>query len=163
MYSKYLEIKPSKTGSGVFTKLAIPAKAPILEFTGDLIPLNKLTLDPSQFLQIGDDRFMGPSGAIDDYINHNCDPNCYLHIVGNRAFLYSLYVIPKGAELNFDYSTSSTDTLESWSMKCSCSSSKCRKVISGFQTLSEDKQKEYTTKGMVPIFIVNPKFYQKKW
>lgn len=163
MYHTHLEVKPSKTGSGVFTKIQIPAKKPIIEFTGDIIPKDKLVLDQSQFLQIGQDRFMGPSGAIDDYINHSCDPNCYLSIVGNRALLYSLYVIPKGSELTFDYSTSSTDTLDSWQMPCKCGAYKCRKIISGYPTLSEDIKKDYVSKKMVPVFITNPNFYQKKW
>lgn len=163
MYNKYLEIKSSKTGKGVFTKIQIPAKAPIIEFTGDIIPKDKLNLDPSQFLQVGFDRFIGPSGSIDDYINHNCKPNCLVSIVGNRAILYSLYVIPKGYELTFDYSTSSTDTLDTWKMNCNCGSFNCRKVISGYQYLSESIKKEYVEKGMVPVFITNPNFYAKKW
>lgn len=163
MYNKYLEVKLSKTGSGVFTKIQIPAKVPIIEFTGDIIPKNKLNLDPSQFLQVGADRFIGPSGGLDDFINHSCNPNCLVSIVGNRAILYSLYVIPKGYELNFDYSTSSTDTLDSWKMNCNCGHFKCRKIISGYQYLNDSLKKEYIEKGMVPLFITNPNFYSKKW
>ena len=163
MFNKYLEMKSSGAGTGVFTKLQIPANVPIIEFTGDIIPKDKLDLDPLQFLQVGSDRFIGPSGATDDYINHSCNPNCFVHIVGNRAMLYSAYVIIKGAELTFDYSTSSTDTMDTWKMNCKCGAHRCRKIISGYQYLSEDVKKEYIAKGMVPVFITNPSFYQKKW
>lgn len=163
MYTKYLQVKPAKSGMGVFTKLQIPANTAILEFTGDIIPKDKMSFDMSQVLQVGTDRFIGPSGAVDDYVNHSCDPNCLVHIVGNRAFLYSMYVIPANTELTFDYSTSSTDTLDSWQMKCQCGSYKCRKIISGYQYLSEPLKKDYAAKGMIPVFITNPNFYQKKW
>lgn len=163
MYNKYLTIKKSKNNDGVFTGVQIPAKVPILEFTGDIIPRAKLNIPPAQFLQINKDSFIGPSGSIDDFVNHSCNPNCYISIVGNRAILYSLYIINKGSEITFDYSSSSTDTLDSWSMNCNCGYGKCRKVISGFNSLPEDIKNEYITKGILPIYITNPNFYSKKW
>ena len=78
--------------------------------------------------------------------------------MGNRAILYSLYVIPAGAELTFDYSTTSTDTLETWKMTCACGSHKCRKAISGYQYLDPTLQEEYKKKGMIPLFITTPMF-----
>jgi len=163
MYSKYLHTKSTQKGTGVFTKISIPANAVILEFTGDIIPKEQTTFQPSDVLQVGSNRVIGPSGAIDDFINHSCNPNCLVYIVGNRAFLYSLYEIPVNSELTFDYSTSSTDLISEWRMDCKCGSYNCRKTISGFQYLDEDLKKEYIQKGMVPVFITNPNFYQKKW
>jgi len=161
MYNEYLEIKKSKTGLGVFTKVKIPANSPIIEFTGTIVPKNKSAIDPALFLQVGANRIMGPSGAVDDYINHSCDPNCFVHIVGNRAILYSLYLITEGTELFFDYSTSSTDTLEEWKMSCGCSSYKCRGTISGYQYLSDQIKKDYRAKGMIPMFITMPNLIQR--
>lgn len=161
MSKEDLEVRTSKTGFGVFAKVTIPANEPILEFTGTIVPKDKTILDPATYLQIGGNRVMGPSGAIDDYINHSCDPNCFVHIVGNRAILYSLYVITAGTQLTFDYSTSSTDTLQQWSMTCNCNSYKCRSVISGFQYLSDERKKEYENKGMIPIFIRMPNLISK--
>jgi hypothetical protein len=162
MYYAYLKVTDSKNGKGVFTSVEIPANTPILEVRGQIVLEKDLgNLDPAYVLQVGPNSYIGPSGGVDDYVNHNCSPNCYLHIVGNRAILYSLYVIPKGAELTFDYSTSSTDTLDVWKMDCKCSSFKCRKVISGFQYLDENLKKEYIDKGMVPMFMTNPIFRKK--
>ncbi len=158
-----LEIKQSKNGMGVFAKVDIKANMPVLEFTGTIIPKDKLNVPPSQYLQVGSENYIGPSGAIDDLVNHSCEPNCFVHIVGNRAILYSLYVIKKGTELTFDYSTSSTDTLDSWKMDCQCGSYKCRKIISGYQYLPESIKETYLKKDMVPLFITRPNFYQKKW
>jgi len=163
MYNQYLEVKPSKSGFGVFTKIDIPANVPVMEFTGDKIPKDKLNIDPSQYLQVGAERFIGPSGALDDNINHSCDPNCLVHVVGNRAILYSMHVLTKGMELTFDYSTTSTDTLDNWKMDCKCGSYICRKVISGYQYLSDELKAKYIAKDMVPMFITNPSMFQRKW
>src|SRR5437868_5144002 len=104
MYTQYLEVKPCKIGFGLFTKKEIPAGVPITEFKGDICLLDQLPEDSSTFLQIGPNWFLTPTSTVEgvDYINHNCDPNCHIHVVGSRAILYSLYVIPKGAELTFD-------------------------------------------------------------
>lgn len=163
MLNNYLHVRSTRNGFGVFTSVKILKDMPILEFTGDIIPKDKLNIDPSQYIQIGLDNYIGPSGAIDDKINHSCNPNCYVHTVGNRAILYSLYVINPDNELTFDYSTTSTDTLADWKMKCDCGSYNCRKIISGYQYLDDSLKKEYESKGMVPLFITNPSFFTRKW
>ncbi len=154
MYNQYLKVLPTKNGDGVFTTVDIPAKTPILECTGDFFSNTNLPNHPA-VLQIADDLFLGPSGTADDKINHSCNPNCYLYIVGKRAILFSLYLIRANTELTFDYSTSSTDTLDQWKMDCNCGSYNCRKVISGFQYLDPKLQEEYKQKGMVPLFLTH--------
>ena len=159
MFKQYLKITDSKTaGQGVFTTIEIPADIPVAEATGQVL-VEKDSVNPVDpyLLQIGPNIFLNISGTL-RFINHSCDPNCRFHIMGNRAILYSLYVIPTNAELTFDYSTTSTDTLESWQMKCSCGSHKCRKTISGYQYLDATLQEEYKKKGMIPLFITTPIF-----
>jgi len=164
MYTQYLEIKPSKIGQGLFTTRQIPVGVPITEFKGDIKTLDELPEDSSMYLQIGPNWFLAPTGTKEgaDYINHSCDPNCTIHVVGNRAILYSLYVVPKNTELTFDYSTTSTDTYDMWKMNCQCGSYKCRRLISGFQYLKPDLQSDYTNKGMVPVFITQPNLIRKR-
>jgi hypothetical protein len=156
MYNQYLVIKYGKNGNGIFTNVKIPASVPIFEVTGTVYVENKLP-DPNDaaLIQVGPNTFIGPSGGIDDYINHSCDPNCMMHVVGNRAICYSLYTIPAGAELTYDYSTTATDSLEKWKMDCHCGSNKCRKVISGFQYLNADLQETYKNKNMIPLYITH--------
>ncbi len=161
MYKNHLKTKMSKTGLGVFTNTYIPADVPILEFTGKLFREADLPVDQNMVVQIGPDLFMGPSGDLDDIINHSCSPNCYLHILGKRAILYSLYVITPGTELTYDYSVSSTDTQDTWNMNCQCNSFKCRKVISGFQTLAPEIQELYLKRGIVPLYISDQRFSRK--
>lgn len=165
MYNSHLKLATSSFagGLGVFTTVDIPANAPIYELTGNVLSESEL-VDPNDpaVLQIGNDLFLSPSGEIDDRINHSCNPNCKLNIVGKRAFIYSAYVIKAESELTFDYSTSSTDTYDTWKMDCKCGNFICRKVISGFDYLDESLKEEYKRKGMVPIFISNPNFFKKK-
>lgn len=144
---------------GVFTKIQIPANMPLFEFRGTLYKKANMPQPESPaLLQVGHDLFIGPSGDIDDYINHSCNPNCYLQIVGNRAIVYSLHVIQPDTELTFDYSTSSTDDLSSWKMECLCGSHKCRKIISGLKYVDEKIIKEYKEKDMIPTFLNNKIF-----
>jgi SET domain len=163
MFKQYLKIGDSKSGKGVFTTMQIPADAPIAEANGPVYAEAEVpNLQDPAILQIGPNTFMGASGhLLPEYINHSCDPNCAFHIVGNRAILYSLYVIPAGTELTFDYSTTSTDTHQTWKMTCSCDTHKCRGTISGHQYLSSALQEDYKNKGALPLFITFPIFQKR--
>lgn len=153
MYYNNLKLLNSKiSGQGVFTTIKIPAHSPVIEITGNLYTKENL-LNNLVVLQIGHNLFIGPSGGLDDYINHSCDPNCSLHIVGSRAILYSLYVIQPLTEITFDYSTSSTDDKNAWSMDCKCRSINCRKVISGLKYLDKNFIESYNKRGMIPLFM----------
>lgn len=155
---KYLQVQPSRLGGlGLFTIVNLKKNLPIIEFVGDLFNNSNKPNTPD-ILQIGNDTFLGLSGGQDDHVNHSCDPNCYLHIVGNRAMLYALYDINSGTELTFDYSTSSTDSLDTWQMDCNCGTFNCRKTISGFKLLSSATQKSMNTKGIIPLFMRDPIF-----
>ena len=157
MISQYLEIKDLKNGEkGIFTKIFIPKNKSIIEVSGE-IHTEKTMPDPNHpaWIQITNKLFIGPSGGKDDYIRHNCNPNSYLHVVGKRAIVYSLYDILPNSEITFDYSTTSTDTLDTWKINCNCGSYNCRKIISGYQYLDENLKKEYENKGIVPLFITN--------
>lgn len=165
MYNSHLKLAPSTFagGEGVFTTVDISANSPIMELTGNVLSEKELK-DPNHpaVLQIGHDLFLSPSGELDDKLNHSCKPNCKLHIVGKRAFLYSINLIKAGSELTFDYSTSSTDTYDTWKMDCKCGLWNCRKIISGFQYLDEKIKEEYKKKNMVPLFISDPIFSGRK-
>lgn len=157
MYKQYLKLVPNSFGHGVISTIDIPARTPIIEMVGEIVT-SVDGKDQDWYLQISNMYLIGPSGGIDDQVNHSCNPNCFLHIVGKRAILYSLYVIKAGTELTFDYSLSSTDTYDTWKMNCKCGSFNCRKVISGFQYLNDDFKDKYKKLGIVPIFLANKVF-----
>jgi hypothetical protein len=165
MYGQYLEVRDSRIGKGTFTKVSIPAGLPIVEIHGPVLLDREVpsTDNIDIYLQVGPNTYIGPSGKnVPEYLNHSCDPNCYVHAVGNRAILYSLYVIPENAELTFDYSITSTDTYDTWKMECRCGSNKCRKLISGFRYLDPITQDLYKKKDLVPLYILEPTMIQKR-
>jgi uncharacterized protein len=142
----------------VFAKCPLPAKTKIFEFSGDVLTTNQLaTRHPSDvvdFLQIGIDKWISKSGTFDDYIAHSCNPNCYVKVVGNRAILTTLYNILPMMEICWDYSTTSTENLLEWSMDCKCGYVRCRKVISGIQSVPVAIQQEYERMGILPDYVL---------
>ena len=167
MYKEFLKKQPSKISSigdiGTFSTVSIPANQPIMEITGPIILDRDITVSNyDAYLQVGPNTFIGMAGDAGDTISHSCDPNCYVNVVGNRAILFSLYVIPVGAELTFDYSTTSTDTWDTWKMACKCGSFKCRKEISGYQYLDGMTKDIYLKKNIVPLYISQPGLIHKR-
>lgn len=163
MYDQFIEVRKSSIGLGMFTKGTIPANVPIKEFRGPILTTDELPHDSSIYLQVGVNVFIGPISTVNgvDFINHSCNPNCYIHVIGKRAILYSMYVIPANSELVFDYSTTSTDTHDTWKMDCVCGYNKCRRVISGYQYLPQDIKDTYEKKGIIPIYISHPTLIRK--
>jgi SET domain-containing protein len=163
MFKQYLKVSESKLGKGVYSTIIIPAGQPILEMSGPVLLDREITIeDYSEYWQVGPNTYIGLSGGIEDHINHSCDPNCYLHIVGNRAILYSLYVIQPNMELTVDYSVNSTDFRHTWQMECKCGSNKCRKNISGHHYLSADLKDNYEHRGILPLYVVEPEMIAKR-
>jgi len=166
MYDQYLKVVTIKNKKTVITTAPIPSNIPICEFGGELYTDKELAalgdkININNVLQIGPNLYIGPSGRADDYIRHSCNPNCFVHASGRRAVLYSLYVIPTGGELTFDYSSTATDDVNTWKMDCTCGDINCRKVISGFQYLNSNLQNEYKKKGIAALFISEPIFMRK--
>jgi len=143
---------------GAFAKVKIPKGTIIFEFKGDVINSEDIPKDlkpeDDYYLQIAPNKYLGPSGWLDDKVNHSCNFNCYVQIVGHRAFLISLYEILPGHQITFDYSTTSTETPEEWSMKCNCGSYTCRKTISGYNSLDQTTRENYEKLGIVPKYVM---------
>lgn len=152
-----LEKRKTKNSWGVFSRFDILRDSLIYEFSGTILTKDKLpaTIEPGKdhYLQIGTNSFIGPSGDLDDLVNHSCAPNAGVFIVGNRAFLKSIMLIPAKVEITFDYSTTSTDLASEWSVPCKCGSFNCRKVMSGFQFLDQHTKDRYIKLGMVPSYL----------
>lgn len=160
-FKKNLEKKQNNKGWGIYTKVEIPAGTVVFEFMGDVLNSSQIPfpLMPANdhYLQIGIDKYLGPSGDLDDLINHSCAPNCLIRIGGIRAFLQTMYVVTAGKELTFDYSTTSNDDEKNWSLPCSCGTGHCRKIITGYQYLNETIKENYKQKNMIPEYIIKGK------
>ena len=151
-FSNYLEIKETPKGKKTFAKIKFNKDDVIYEFMGeklkDVIPEDYLCT------QIGKNIFLKPSGLFEDYTNHSCNPNAFIKIVGNRAFLTALCLINIGDEVTWDYSCSSTEDKSTFNMNCSCHKFLCRKEISGFQYLADEQKQKYIEMGIVPDYLL---------
>lgn len=153
-----LEIKDTKLkGKGVFSNITYNSGDIVLEITGPIIYKKDIPKpfppESNNYFQIGKDYYIGLSGSFDDFINHSCNPNCMVYIVGQRAFIKALVKINIGAEITIDYSSTCNEYLEDWSMNCLCGHVNCRKIISGFQYIDSETQKKMIEKGIVAKFL----------
>lgn len=143
---------------GIFTDRPYESNDVVLRFQGISLNQEQTNLLPKdkqvELLQVGKDNFLDLKGENTFFINHHCNPNCYVKSVVNSAFLIADRPIAKGEEITFDFSLTSTDDLGSWSIPCNCHKYYCRKVISGFHLLPDEKKAELIKKGIVPRYIV---------
>jgi len=82
--------------------------------------------DEEHFLQIGADEYLGPSGEIDDLVNHSCLPNSAVSIGNQAIMLVTTQSIAIGEEITFDYSMTSTESPDTWAMPVAGSSAAFR-------------------------------------
>ncbi len=95
---------------------------------------------------------MGPSGWIDDFVNHSCNPNAGLKIENRKATLVSIKNIKTGQEITWDYSTTMDE--DDWEIDCTCGSKNCRKRITDFKYLPKEVRRKYVRIGVVPQYIL---------
>ena len=127
----------------------------LLEFTGrrfrsDQIP-SLMRCRTDRFVQVTPDHYMGPSGQLDDLVNHSCMPNAGLRFTEEGVFLVAVRAIAPGEEVTWDYSTTLLDS--DWRMICQCRSEGCRRVIGNFDTLSPERQSWFRARGLVAPYL----------
>ena len=143
----------SHLGKAVFAARGFDEGETLLRFAGQ-----RLSRAPSahgaddRFVQIGTHEYLGPSGRVDDLINHSCDPNTGLRFEpGGAVFLVALRPIEAGEEVAWDYSTTLKDS--DWRMMCDCRAPGCRGVIGNFDTLSAARQAWFVERGLVAPYL----------
>ena len=154
-----LTLRDTSYGHGVFAEESIPVGTEIMSFTGEILPFDRFlqsnfTNDEDHIIQVGPASFMAPSGGLDDFVNHCCEPNCWLRVRSETdVTLLALREINAGEELSFDYSLTSFRDPFPWSMPCSCGSGSCRKIISNFELQPTNWQQQMLSLGVVPQYI----------
>ncbi|MEI8229564.1 MAG: SET domain-containing protein-lysine N-methyltransferase [Candidatus Peregrinibacteria bacterium] len=142
-------------GNGVFSSSDIQSGDLIMEFTGPLVTRSELPQPYSSVLdhytQVDEDLYMGPSGDLDDIINHSCNPNCGLREEDGRLMCYAIRDIAQGQELSWDYSTMQQSGW--WEMDCLCGSVLCRGRIADFQDLPTFIRRKYLDLRIVAPYI----------
>jgi len=128
-------LAPSRIhGTGCYALVPIPEDTPVMEYVGELIDLATAVRrnDPSQpdfseyILELSGDWYLDgrTSEHISKYVNHSCEPNCYLHTEGMRAFVMARRDIALGEELTYDYLFD-----EEVREPCRCGAPSCRGYI----------------------------------
>ncbi len=117
-------------GRGVFASQAIGANEPILTFTGPVLTRAAVRQE-DYHLQIGDDLYLGASGAADDYVNHSCNPNAGFR---DGLVLVARRDIAPHEEITWDYSTA-IDEADFSGFACSCAADGCRGAVRSFRHL----------------------------
>lgn len=116
------------TGRGLFAGKAIPARAKIGEFEGEVISIAEARRRAAgkRIVAIIELR----KWAIDAsrtrrgfrYINHSCEPNTFTRLTQERAEFYALRRIRAGEELTVDYGESHHEG----KLRCRCGAKRCR-------------------------------------
>jgi hypothetical protein len=149
------KVSQSKSGKAVYATRSFPIGAILMNFTGQRYHVSEILAhrygEEDRFVQIGIDTYMGPSGDIDDLVNHSCNPNAGLQFNGEEIVLVAIKPVQKGEEICWDYSTTSSSS--AFWMRCMCGSHNCRGVIGDFEFLEADLQESYRNRRLVPPYL----------
>jgi hypothetical protein len=142
-------------GKAVYAAQGFAEGDTIIRFTGrrfraDRVP-SLMRGASDRFVQVTPEHYMGPSGRIDDLINHSCAPNAGLRFAASGVFLVAVRAIAPGEEIAWDYSTTLKES--NWHMICQCRSAECRRVIGNFETLSPERQEWFRARNLVAPYL----------
>ncbi|MFZ5792913.1 MAG: SET domain-containing protein [Sphingomonas sp.] len=142
-------------GKAVYAAQGFAEGDEIIRFTGrrfraDRVP-SLMRGSSDRFVQVTPEHYMGPSGRIDDLINHSCSPNAGLRFGGTSVVLVATRDIAPGEEIAWDYSTTLAES--NWHMICQCRSPECRRVIGNFSTLSPERQEWFRARNLVAPYL----------
>jgi hypothetical protein len=102
-------------------------------------------------LQVGRNAFKLPTGSLEDFTNHSCDPNTGIRLTPKGTIIFALRDIARHEEITYDYSTYLDNPYES--MQCLCGAPNCRGVIGNFASLPAALRQRYQALGVVGEFV----------
>ncbi len=156
--SNLFRVGDNHLGKAVYAAAPFAEGANLLEFTGRRLPAEQV---PSlmhgrsdRFVQVTPDHYMGPSGQLDDLVNHSCAPNAGLRFTETGVFLVAIRAIALGEEIAWDYSTTLRES--NWHMICQCRAPDCRRVIGNFETLDAERQAWFRARNLVAPYLQRP-------
>lgn len=125
-------VAPSEIdGSGLFTKTRLPARRKIGELTGERISRaaarrRARKRERVAIVELNDGTAIDAAhGNEFAFVNHACQPNLYMRILGAHVEFYTLRRIAPGEELTCNYG----ETHHDGSRQCGCRSDNCRGFI----------------------------------
>jgi SET domain-containing protein len=121
------------SGWGVYAGEPIAEDTWIVEYKGELISQAEAWRREQRYLPRQriwiftiDDRHARDAafgGNIARYVNHGCNPNCWVDLVGRHIWIRASRAIRKGEELTYDYNTEGVAGIQ-----CCCRPS-CKRII----------------------------------
>lgn len=152
-----LVLRASCGGMGVFSVDGIQPGRNVMHFEGAILSRDAVKTAIAKnghdgFLQIGIDTFMGQSGGLDDYVNHACNPNCYIAIQDYSVHLIALRHINRDEEITFDYATTQIDF--PFRFDCVCGDVACRGNIGNVNEIPVTQLETYLRYGALPEYIL---------
>ena len=129
---KPLAVRASRIhGRGVFAALALPQRRKLGEIEGELVRLPQARHAAERRAKIYLIE-LNRRWALDcsrkrpfKFLNHSCQPNCYLRIYRKRVEVYTLRRIAAGTELTVEYGL----TPHKDGMVCHCESARCKERL----------------------------------
>lgn len=156
-----LALKETPRGRALYTRTGHRRGETLLEHFGPLATFDAgARLAPDHVMEVGENKVFLPSGALDDFVNHSCDPNCRLdYRTGGRVFLVALRDIDPGEELSFDYATTTTqagiDAFPGWRFECLCGAVNCRGEVGSAEDLPADRLAYYLSAGALAPHVLS--------
>lgn len=153
--SNLFRVGENHLGKAVYAAVPFAEGDPLLEFTGrrfraEQVP-SLMRGRSDRFVQVTPEHYMGPSGRIDDLVNHSCAPNAGLRFTGDGVLLVAVRDIAAGEEIAWDYSTTLRES--NWHMICQCRAPECRRVIGNFASLDPDRQEWFRARNLVAPYL----------
>ena len=128
-----IEVKPSRIdGKGCFATVHFRARRKVAELTGERVSRVEAArrMRGKRRLHIcaidsywGVDSSRGGNGT--QYVNHCCEPNCFMRVTRGHIIIYALRDIRPGEELTLDYG----ETYHPDSKLCRCGAPSCRVTL----------------------------------
>jgi hypothetical protein len=150
-----ISVRVSRAGQGAFAARSFKKGEYICRVGGKVFRKSELPTPydavTDHYMQVGADRYIGPSGGPDDFLNHSCDPNAAVVRVGKVFYYRALRDIEVGAECTLDYSLTMDE--DEWEMDCRCGSPSCRGRVRDFKYLPVPVREKYERLGVVPAYI----------
>ena len=157
-----LALKDTPRGKALYTRTGHHKGETLLEHFGPRATFEAgARLAPDHVMEVGDNLVFLPSGALDDFVNHSCDPNCRLDYPGGgKVFLMALRDIAPGEELSFDYATTTTragiEAFPGWRFNCLCGAANCRGEVGSAEDLPPERVAYYQSAGALAPHVLRP-------
>ena len=141
--------KPWRKGDTILVDLDGDYYEQVLSYS----ELKAMGIDLGTTLQVGIDAYKLPTGSLEDFTNHSCDPNTGIKLTSRGTVVVALRDIEAHEELTYDYSTYLRNPYET--MRCLCGADNCRGIVGNFETLPDDLRKKYLALGIVGSFVTD--------